>query len=122
MLAAFDAYNDLHFVEHIPLVLYPVRPEPVPPGPLRSSETRRQYLHAVDGDVELMDLGREVLEPLIGTVLFRPRLDQVIAVGGKDVANREPAARAEGHVIAKPAGLAAISWLEKRLGRRQATR
>ena len=69
-----------------------------------------------------MDFRREVLEPIVSAVLFRAGLDQVIAVGRKDIMNGQPAASAERHVIAEPASFAAIGWFEKRLGRRYATR
>ena len=99
-LTGFHVHGDLHLVERLLFELGPLRTEPIGARPLRSAEPGRRDLDAVDSDVELVDFGREVLEPVVCAVLFRTRLNQVIAVGRKEIMKRNPTAGAERHLIA----------------------
>ena len=73
MLTGFHVHGDLHLVERVLFHLDSLRSKPAAGGPLRPADPVRRNRDPVDGDVELMNLGREILEPVVGAVFFRLR-------------------------------------------------
>ena len=97
-------------------------PRTAPRHEVRPAQRDGSDLDVVDGDVELMRLGRDALEPAACAALFGPHLEQVLAVCRKVVAQRDAAARSERQIVADAHALIAIGRHEEGFRHRNASR
>ena len=86
---------------------------------LRPADGRGPHARPVEGHVQLLRFRGDPHDPAVGPALVQPDLEEVLAVGGKVVLNRQSAARSPRQLFAEAASLIAIRRHEEGFGRRR---
>ena len=86
-------------------------------GKFRSAHGRRPDPGAIETHIQLMRLRGQSHDAAARSTLVQPQLEQVLAIDGKVVANRQSTARSPRQILADAAPLVAIAGHEEGLRR-----